>query len=70
MEEKSNLTAERSLEPTHHQQKLGNSTHLVGSLRCSVLAIYRISVEESWRAGVEYALGHTMAGRICRQLAH
>ena len=64
MEEKSNLTAERSLEiireSIEHSQRL----------RCSVLAIYRISVEESWRAGVEYALGHTMAGRICRQLAH
>ena len=73
MEEKNNMTAERSLEiireSIERSQRTINKNSAI-PLRCSVLAIYRISVEESWRAGVEYALGHTMAGRICWQLAH
>ena len=61
MEEKNNLTAERSLEIITEQ---------IERLCRRIFAIYRLPVEESWRAGVEYALGRIMVDRICRQLAH
>ena len=62
MEVDNNLTAERSLEIIRESIERSQRTINKNS------AFYRIPVEESWWASVEYALGCIMVDRICRQL--
>ena len=70
MEVDNNLTAERSLEIIRESIERSQRTINKNSALPLIWwgAFYRIPVEESWWASVEYALGCIMVDRICRQL--